>query len=171
MDERNCIDPWRALPYDDAWAAFDARFQFKPDFYERTAPAILLAEESIVIDLAPIFEHEGPRFAAGEAAINAAALRSFVWLAGKADLTALDWQHTPYRYSPAAHVMSDRDHLPVPVFPNGDYYIHASDGLEWGTFGHPWQQTLTLWGMPLIESLGKELLTWLPQHPQSSLRG
>lgn len=166
VDERDGAETWHALPYDEAWAPFDARFHFKPDYYERSASAILLPEDSIVIDLAPIFDNEGARFAAGEAAVNAAALRAFVWEAGDADLTALDWQHTPYRYSPAVHVLSDLDHLPVPVFPNGDYFIHASDGLEWGTFGHPWQQTLTVWGR-LIHTLGKELLTWLPLHPQS----
>jgi hypothetical protein len=82
-------------------------------------------------------------------------------------MTALDWQHTPYRYSPAQHALADLPFWPVPVFPDGDYYVHFAGGVEWGTFGHPWQQTLTLWGDALIESLGAELLSWLPQHPHS----
>lgn len=129
---------------------------------------INLPERSLVIDLAPVFVHEGGRFAAGEAAVNAAALRCFVWLAGDQEMTALDWQHTPYRYSPARHAVAGLG-WPVPVFPNGDYYIHLASGLEWGPFGHPWQESLTLWGDALIESLGAELLTWLPRHPQSKL--
>lgn len=55
----------------------------------------------------------------------------------------------------------------VPVFPNGDYYAHMTQDLRWDTFGHPWQQTLTIWGEELVESLGSELLTLLPRHPQS----
>lgn len=55
---------------------------------------INLPERSLVIDLAPVFVHEGGRFAAGEAAVNAAALRCFVWLAGDQEMTALDWQHS-----------------------------------------------------------------------------
>ena len=160
---------WHPLDYDQAWAPFDERFAFKANFHERTQPAITLPPQSLVIDLAPVFAHEGPRFAAGGAAINAAALRAFVWLAGSQEMTALDWQHTPYRYSPAEHAVAELDYWPVPVFPNGDYYIHFVPGLKWGTFGHPWQESLTLWGDELIESLGAELLTWLPRHPQSKV--
>jgi hypothetical protein len=160
---------WQPLDYDQAWAPFNERFDFKPDFHELTEPAIKLPERSLVIDLAAVFPQAGPRFAAGEAAINAAALRCFVWLAGDQEMTALDWQHTPYRYSPAKHAVSELEHWPVPVFPNGDYYIHLAPGLTWGSFGHPWQESLTLWGDELIESLGAELLTWLPRHSQSKL--
>ncbi len=39
--------------------------------------------------------------------------------------------------------------------------------LRWGSFGHPWQQTLTIWGDELVATLGAELLTWLPKHRQS----
>lgn len=160
---------WHEMPYDEAWVPFEARFKFKPNFYERTAPVIELADDCLVIDLEPIFRHEGARFAAGEAAINAAALRSFVWLLGDDSLTALDWQHTPYRYSPADHVLSSLEYMPIPVFPNGDYYVHMSRGAGWGTFGHPWQQSLTIWGNELIDALGAELGTRLPRYPQSSL--
>jgi hypothetical protein len=155
------------LDHDEAWAPFDERFQFRPDYSERTEPAITLSPDGLVIDLAPAFSHEGPRFAAAESAINASALRAFVWVAGEDDLTALDWQHTPYRYSPAAHALSPLTPWPVPVFPNGDYYAHYSAGVAWGTFGHPWQQSLTIGGEPLVTTLGAELLSWLPRHPQS----
>lgn len=158
---------WHPLDYDEAWAPFDEQFGFEANFHEHTKPAITLPERSMVIDLAPVFAHEGPRFAAGEAAVNAAALRAFVWLAEGRELTALDWQHTPYRYSPERHALAGLAFWPVAVFPNGDYYIHYAPGLEWGTFGHPWQQSLTVWGDPLIESLGAELLKWLPRHLQS----
>ena len=160
---------WHPLDYVQAWAPFNERFDFKPDFYERTEPAINLPERSLVIDLAPVYAHEGPRFAAGGHAINAAALRCFVWLAGDQEMTALDWQHTPYRYSPAKHAVAESDQWLIPVFPDGDYYIHLAPGLTWGSFGHPWQRSLTLWGDELVESLGAELLTWLPRHSHSKL--
>jgi hypothetical protein len=156
---------WIEVDYPKAWAPFHARFDFRPDFHERTAPAIRLPEHCLVIDLSPLFANEGPRFAAGEAAVNAAALRAFVWLCDQDELTALDWNHPAYRYSPAALALSGLGWV-VPVFPNGDYYIHATQDLSWGTFGHPWQQSLCIWG-ELIDSFGKELLTWLPRHAQS----
>ena len=40
------------------------------------------------------------------AAVNAAALRSFVWLAEDEELVALDWQHPAYRYSAARQVVA-----------------------------------------------------------------
>lgn len=157
---------WHRLPYEDAWAPVDAHLHFRADYSERTTPAIDLPKGSLVLDLSPVFA-DRTRFAAGEAAINAAALRAFVRLAREDELVALDWQHTPYRYSPAAHARADLSEWPVPVFPDGDYYIHYAAHCAWGALGHPWQQTLTLWGDRLVQSLGAELLTWLPRHAHS----
>lgn len=120
-----------------------------------------------MVDLEPIYGHEGPRFAAGVDAINAAALRAFVWLAENEELIALDWQHQSYRYSPAGQALSGEPWR-VTVAPDGDYYAHMTTDLRWGTFGHPWQRTLTMWGDDLVGSLGAELLTWPPRHPQST---
>ncbi|QKE85102.1 DUF2716 domain-containing protein [Arthrobacter sp. NEB 688] len=157
---------WTPLDYDIAWAPFK-RFQFEANYHETSQPAITLPDGALVIDLSPLFTNEGQVFAAGEAAINASALRAFVSLAGDLEMTALDWQHTPYRYSPAKHALAHIEEWPVPVFPNGDYYIHLGPDAAWGTFGHPWQRSITLWGSGLTHSLGAELLTWLPRHPQS----
>lgn len=164
MDSRD--DVWFAVDYDDAWAPFDARFGFRPNYHERQAPAIRLPERSMVLDLEPVFEKDGPRFAAGFSAINAAALRAFIWLAESEDLIALDWQHQSFRYSPAGQALSDRPWA-ITVAPDGDYYAHMTADLRWGTFGHPWQRSLTIWGDELMDSLGADLLTWLPRHPQS----
>lgn len=164
VEEAN--DVWREVDYDSAWTPFNERFQFTPDYYERSAAAIRLPQNSLVIDLRPIFEHDGARFAAGEAAISSSALRAFVWLAEDNEVLALDWQHTAYHYSPSQQALSVNAML-VPVFPNGDYFAHMTTDLRWGTFGHPWQQTLTIWGDELIATLGAELLTWLPRHSQS----
>ncbi len=162
----NAADVWREIDYDVAWAPFDQRFAFSANFHEREHPAIRLSDDCLVLDLGDVFANDGPRFAAAETAINASGLRAFVWLAGDEELTALDWQHPAYRYSPALQSLTDAA-AAVPVFPNGDYFAHMTQDLWWGTFGHPWQQTLTIWGVDMIETLGAELLTWLPRHPQS----
>ena len=159
-------DNWREVDYDAAWAPFDERFAFQADHYERDQPAIKLADDCLVLDLAEVFAGHGPRFAAGEAAINTSALRAFVWLAADDELIALDWQHPAYRYSPALQALSD-EAPKVAVFPEGDYFAHMTQDLCWGTFAHPWQQTLTIWGEDLVRTLGAELLTWLPRHRQS----
>jgi hypothetical protein len=164
-------DGWRVIDSEAPWTRFDERFEFKPDFHERVRPAIRLDPECLVLDLAGLFADSGPRIGAGTSAITAAALRAFVWLAGDGELVALNWAHLSYRYSPALNAVRYPDplDLPVPIFPNGDYYIHMDPDLRWGTFGHPWQQSLCIWGSDLVSSLGTELLTWLPRHPQSPL--
>lgn len=154
---------WQVLDYDEAWGPFEAAFNFRPNYYEGSAPAIRIPEGAVVVDLRPVFASPGARFAAGEAAVNAASARAFVWVCGDEELTALDWQHTPYRYSPARHVLAGAE-WKVPVFPNGDYYVHTTSDLRLGTFGHPWQEWLCVWGEQLVDSLGAELLTWLPQR-------
>jgi hypothetical protein len=161
---------WREVDYAKAWAAFDEHFDFAPDFHERARPAIRLRPDCLVLDLTGLCAESEPRLAAGTAAITATALRAFVRLAGESELVALSWNHGAYRYSP--HLVVSADHpgeLPVPVFPNGDYYAHLEPTVRWGTFGHPWQQSLCVWGADLVDSLGAELLTWLPRHPQSPL--
>jgi hypothetical protein len=57
----------------------------------------------------------------------------------------------------------------VPVFPDADYVAHMEQDLRWGTFGHPWQESLCIWGAGLVDSFGAELLTWLPRHAQSRM--
>lgn len=62
-------DVWRKTGYDSAWAPFNERFKFAPNFYERDIPAIKLDPGCLVISLAEIFDHNAPRFAAAETAI------------------------------------------------------------------------------------------------------
>ncbi len=37
------------------------------------------------------------------------------------------------------------------VYPNGDYAICLSEDMNSGTFGHPWEQTICIFGKELIE--------------------
>lgn len=106
---------WHELDYDAAWGPFDAAFDFRPNYYEGSAPAIHVPEGAVVVDLRPIFVSPGARFAAGEAVVNASAARAFVWVCGDEQLTAPDWQHTPYRNSPARHVLAGAE-WKIPVF-------------------------------------------------------
>jgi hypothetical protein len=47
-------------------------------------------------------------------------------------------------------------------FPNGDYYTFARPDFSEGTFGHPWEQTLCVFGPRLVKTIGRTLSTWLP---------
>jgi hypothetical protein len=156
---------WREVPYEDAWAPFTERFGFRPDFYEQDVPAIEIPDGALVLDLGQAY-YSRARFEAAKAAVDAAALRALVWVAPEDEWLALDWQHPTYAYTPSGLALAGGE-WPVRVFPDGDYFAHLRADLSTGTFGHPWQRTLTIWGDDLVGSLGADLLTWLPRHRQS----
>ncbi|MFD7256690.1 DUF2716 domain-containing protein [Streptomyces sp. NPDC059874] len=70
----------------------------------------------------------------------------------------LDWQHNGYRYDPRRTDLPERPPRPGEgTYPNGDYYLHLTHDLRLGTFGHPWEQTLTVWGPTLLTAVEAEL--------------
>jgi hypothetical protein len=77
------------------------------------------------------------------------------------EMIVLDWQHAAYYLRPAQQAYSPFD-WPVPVFPNGDYFIFLTKDFREGTFGHPWEETLCVMGARMVGSLGRSLRTWLP---------
>lgn len=76
------------------------------------------------------------------------------------ELVVLDWQHPCYRFSPHRQALNNAE-WPVSIFPIGDYYAFLNHDLSMGTFGHPWEQTLCVFGTPMIERLGEPLAAML----------
>ncbi|WP_064257441.1 DUF2716 domain-containing protein [Rhodococcus sp. HS-D2] len=144
------------------WDRFTDRFGFRPGTSEATWPAIAEPAPSITFDLTAPADIEGA-WSSRFDAVNAEALRCFVTeFAGDPTFVVLDWQHTCYRLDAAVHASTPDTEWRVPVYPNGDYYIFLREDLSEGTFGHPWEQTLCVFGERLLASLGRTLATWLP---------
>jgi hypothetical protein len=129
---------------DQAWDKFYAQFGFRPDYYERDAPAIREPHPSLVY-----------KFAQGRSESDLDELEEFFRRAFAAltppgrIMYALDWQHECYKFSPH----EDWSDLPIGIFPNGDYYIFFDEALAYGTFGHPWQSSLCVFGEPLVRAV------------------
>ncbi|MCX5404229.1 DUF2716 domain-containing protein [Streptomyces sp. NBC_00335] len=69
----------------------------------------------------------------------------------------LDWNHDGYRYDPRRTGIPGRPPTPGEgTYPNGDYYLHLTEDMRLGTFGHPWEQTLCVFG-PLLAAVEAEL--------------
>lgn len=167
MSERYAEHPGEAwLPLDEAaydreWARFESRYGFRASTTPDGWPAITEPPDSLTLDLSVI--EDGPRRGAAYDALNAEALRSFVWaLEGVDELVVLDWQHQTYRFRPAAQALTWRGEWTVPVYPDGDYFAFMTPDMDEGTFGHPWEQTLCIVGQRLMSTLGQSLATWLP---------
>lgn len=148
--------------YETFWAPFDARFQFRPGVQDNGA-GIDEPPGSVTIDLSPIFTGQHSQFAAGGNAVNALALLAMTEVfPDDQRLLVLDWQHPSYWFWPHRQALQSKQDWQVEVFPNGDYYIFLTEDMTVGTFGHPWRQTLCVFGTPLVESLVPKLAAWLP---------
>jgi hypothetical protein len=155
---------WEPIPMDtdDAyWTPFNQRFNFRPGM--RSWPAIDDPQPSVTIELGPIFAGGRAQFAAGAAAINSLAVAALVRvLDHDTSVVVLDWQHQTYRFWPHLFACLPDQQWPTTVFPNGDYYIFLTEDMRTGTFGHPWEQTLCVFGEPLVSALVPMLASWLP---------
>lgn len=157
-------DAWVQLAldeYETYWEPFNERFGFTPGMDPSRWPAIREPSPSVTIDLSPIFDHEGSRFASGARAVDAMGLYAFTCVTRPGDeLVVLDWQHPCYLFSPHRQA-TDASDWSVPIFPNGDYYAFLTRDFSMGTFGHPWEQSLCVFGEPLIERLAEPLAAML----------
>ncbi|GAB19264.1 hypothetical protein GOEFS_077_00560 [Gordonia effusa NBRC 100432] len=155
---------WTVLSDDDRqryWSAFELKFgEFRPGVEAENWPAISEPVPSLTFDLS--VTTPSPAWAARFDALNAEALRCFVEEFADAEWVVLDWQHDGYRFDPARHAGAFGARWEVSVYPDGDYYLFARPDLSEGTFGHPWEQTLCVFGSRLIGTLGRTLSTWLP---------
>lgn len=148
--------------HEEFWTPFDARYEFRPS-YQPARPAITEPPGSLTFSLAPICRTGSePRFAAGVAALNAEVLRAFVEVFPEGErLVALDWQHPSYWFRPHLQAIGTEPWVLSP-FPDGDYYVFLTQDLSSGTFGHPWEETICVFGSELVRVLAPCLEGWLP---------
>jgi hypothetical protein len=100
--------------YDALWARFDERFGLRVGVDPSAWPAIREPTPSITFDLSII--PDGPTRGAAYDAINAEALRAFVWaMPDRHELYVLDWQHPAYRFIPANQALTWQAEWKVPV--------------------------------------------------------
>ena len=154
-------EAWKQMSdYERFWTPFDARFHFRPD--PATWPAIDEPVGSVTLDLSPIFARDDRGFGADEAAVNKLVLEALIeTFPDQCPLVALDWQHPAYWFWPHRQAALDEPWR-VPAFPNGDYFILLTEDFSQGTFGHPWEQTLCVFGRDLVGTLVPRLSDWLP---------
>ena len=132
------MSAWKELTqaeYDDVWDRFVNVFAFKPSVHSADWPS---------------FDPPG-RFitwsVSAEATLDDFALAAFRRsLPPGQRMFALDWQHTCWSFDP--HAAFER--WEVPVVPNGDYYLFLSPQLEWGWLGHPWEESICIFGEPML---------------------
>ncbi|MEU6948152.1 DUF2716 domain-containing protein [Streptomyces sp. NPDC046316] len=72
-------------------------------------------------------------------------------------LLALDWQHTSYRFAPHKVGGAGQPAWPLSPYPDGDYFIFLAEDFRFGSFGHPWEGSLCLFGEELLDAASAEV--------------
>jgi Protein of unknown function (DUF2716) len=143
------MEAWELLSeteYDTVWDKFYEQFDFKPSVHRQDFPSIKEPSPSIT------FEFNFPVSFEILNDLDDKTLSAFVSLTEEKNaLYALDWQHSSYWFRPYLPFTEWR----IPVLPNGDYYIFLAEDFSFGLFGHPWEQTICVWGEKLLTEFKK----------------
>lgn len=157
-------DAWQRLSFaegDAVWAPFKQQYGFRPGVDPATWPAIREPAGSVTFDLAPVWT--GPRRTVTEDDVNAVILRACQAISAVEDaMVVLDWQHPCYLFWPHRWTDTDADAWPIQPTPNGDYYIFLTRELSQGSFGHPWEKTLCVFGADFTAAAVPALTSLLP---------
>lgn len=149
------MSAWLQLPQkekDEVWDRFYDRFSFHPSVHEEHWPGIREPVPCLTYSIADAFTGDEAVDKAVEADLHTTALAAFRQVVSPSEhFYALDWQHNCFRFYPhhefPAH---DADAWAVPVLPNGDYYIFLGPDFSFGTFGHPWESSICIFGKPML---------------------
>ena len=149
--------------YDGIWDRFDAKFDFRPDIH--AFPGITETSPSITWSLDVLSDDPGDRKldrlvdVVQEGLAGCSAPGESLWI--------LDWQHTCYRLRPDLPATDmflprvlegrSREGWPLSPYPDGDYFIFLAEDLRFGTFGHPWEHSLCVFGGELLDAVQDDL--------------
>jgi hypothetical protein len=136
------------------WDRFYTDFQFRPGV--KSMPAIAEPEASVTWHLDKL---HGDKGIDDLQRIVERGLRACV--EPGESLYWLDWQHVGYRWDPARVGGPGQADWPGGAYPDGDYYIYLTPDLRLGTFGHPWEHSLCVFGADLLAEIETDLTTLL----------
>lgn len=144
--------------HDALWARFYTEFEFRPS--TATSPGITEPAASVTWQVRSLdatdAEHDGVEqlqriISAGLLACNKPG-QVLYWL---------DWQHAGYRFDPGRVGDAGQPNWPGSAYPDGDYYIYVTPDFRLGTFGHPWESTVCVFGDQLLSEVEEELTALL----------
>ncbi|MBG0831674.1 DUF2716 domain-containing protein [Planomonospora sp. ID67723] len=139
--------------YVKAADSFRSKFHFHPSYYSEEWPSIREPKPSFTWSLLEIMNDPIEESMEG---VKVSRLQSMIeqgisvctppggWV------YSIDWYHEAIRFQPRSVGGSGQRRWPGSIFPDGDYYIYVSEDLSFGTFAHPWEKTLCIFGGELI---------------------
>jgi hypothetical protein len=141
--------------YQRVWDRFYSEFDFRPSMSPCTWPAIKEPVASTTWSLATLSDQ--PPYERLDRLVEAVKHGLASCVGPHGTLFALDWQHTSYRFAPQEVGGPGQKAWPLSPFPDGDYYIYLSEDFRIGSFGHPWEESICLFGQELLDSVSTEI--------------
>ncbi|MCW2903549.1 MAG: hypothetical protein JWO67_5814, partial [Streptosporangiaceae bacterium] len=138
--------------YEELWDRYTAEFDFRPSTLE--LPGITEPAASVTWHLGAL---DGPDDNAVDRlqSIIQHGLRTCATVGEP--LYWLDWQHVGYCFDPRRVGHAGQPPWPGGAFPDGDYYLYLTSDLRIGTFGHPWEHTLCVFGTEFLAQVEDDL--------------
>jgi hypothetical protein len=147
------MNAWIALSdreQDEAWDRVQLRLRFRPSVSAAEWPGILEPKPFKTFSVAHFWEAADKESLHDDLESKAAEMfQACTEADGR--LYALDWQHECYWLRP--HQLTSEERWIIPAYPDGDYHIFLSQHLDFGWFGHPWEQSICVFGSPLLRVL------------------
>jgi len=129
--------------YDDVWDRFRSAFQFRPSVHADQWPGMREPSPSITYSIS-----ERTTFVEDLDTHALAIFRRVV--APEERMYVLDWQHTSFWFYPHR---SRGEAFERGLYPDGDYHIFLAEDFSFGMFGHPWEQTICVFGERLLQAM------------------
>jgi hypothetical protein len=150
-------DAWIELPHhkgDRLWDRFTSAFRFNPSVYPRDWPSFVEPAPSLTWDVGHLLREFQPWTDDRTTPYNLALLAALRAHVGEDEpVFALDWQHAEWEFYPHRLRKPDvvRNWL-IPALPSGEYHLFVTDDFRLGSLGHPWEQTVCVFGEGFVES-------------------
>jgi hypothetical protein len=140
--------------YGEMWARIHSQLSFAPD--PKQFPGIAEPAPSVTWPLGSAFDTV-ESFDSLEESLTDIFRRHLPAVVPAEDLYWLDWHHVGYRFDPQRVGGAGQPEWPGAAYPNGDYYLYVTADLRLGTFGHPSEHTLCVFGADLLAATEAEL--------------
>lgn len=139
-----------APEYERVWDRVYAELSFRPSVHRENWPGIKEPIPSITYDISRADPHSHSLYEFNHRL--AAAFRQCINTNER--LYALDWQHPCYWFDPNKLAEpADPSQWKISPLPDGDYSIFLAADFRWGIFGHPWEQTMCIFGDLLLRAV------------------
>jgi hypothetical protein len=140
--------------YHRVWDQFDDAFAFTPSVrpehwsgFREPAPSITWDIGHLLCDFYPWRDAQATPY-------NLALLKALTqFVAADESVFALDWQHNSYEFFPHRFRFADDPmNWQIPALPSGEYHIFVTKDYRLGSLGHPWEQTVCVFGEGFVDA-------------------